>query len=190
MTITPIQTAAYGRLFRSRLEARCAVFLTTLGLEWQYEPEGFELPSGRYLPDFKVIDPGKVSGFYWVECKAVEPTDREIQLARELSSGTKAGVAFFSHRLLEEVLYESQSMRETCTWMRHGRFIPSDMGHFWWARNSIAGGEHWVQYWDRLSVVDQEPGGLEAAGPTWDLNLAYPAATAALQQRFEHGETP
>jgi len=38
--------------FRSRLEARWAVFFDALGEEWQYEVEGFELPSGRYLPDF------------------------------------------------------------------------------------------------------------------------------------------
>jgi hypothetical protein len=46
----PIETEAFGRLFRSRLEARCAVFLEAMGLRWEYEPEGFQLPSGRYLP--------------------------------------------------------------------------------------------------------------------------------------------
>jgi hypothetical protein len=39
--------------FRSRLEARWAVFFDGMKIDWQYEPEGFELPSGeRYLPDF------------------------------------------------------------------------------------------------------------------------------------------
>lgn len=54
MTIAVIQTAYRGVLFRSRLEARWAVFFTSLGLDWQYEPEGFETPVGRYLPDFRV----------------------------------------------------------------------------------------------------------------------------------------
>lgn len=53
--IKPIETLYKGYRFRSRLEARWAVFLDTLGVKWEYEPEGFELPSGRrYLPDFKV----------------------------------------------------------------------------------------------------------------------------------------
>lgn len=55
--IKPIQTSAYGRLFRSRLEARWAVFFTSLGLVWEYEPEGFDLDGELYLPDFRVWDP-------------------------------------------------------------------------------------------------------------------------------------
>lgn len=41
--------------FRSRLEARWAVFFDELGLSWDYEPEGYRLDNGRcYLPDFYV----------------------------------------------------------------------------------------------------------------------------------------
>lgn len=51
--IKPIETNYKGCRFRSRLEARWAVFFDNLGIEWEYEPEGFELPDGtRYLPDF------------------------------------------------------------------------------------------------------------------------------------------
>lgn len=58
--IKPIETIYNGYRFRSRLEARWAVFLDTLGVEYEYEPEGFELPNGkRYLPDFKVKCYGK-----------------------------------------------------------------------------------------------------------------------------------
>ncbi len=53
--IKPIETEYKGYRFRSRLEARWAVFFETLGVEWEYEPEGFQLPSGTcYLPDFRV----------------------------------------------------------------------------------------------------------------------------------------
>lgn len=53
--IKPIETRYDGYRFRSRLEARWAVFFNSLGIDYQYEPEGFELPNGRrYLPDFKV----------------------------------------------------------------------------------------------------------------------------------------
>lgn len=68
-----IETAYGGYLFRSRLEARWAVFFDSLGLQWDYEPEGFELKSGRYLPDFRVVYPGRGAGdgpsVWWFEVK-------------------------------------------------------------------------------------------------------------------------
>jgi hypothetical protein len=40
-------------MYRSRLEARWAVFFETMEVKAEYEPEGFDLPGGiRYLPDF------------------------------------------------------------------------------------------------------------------------------------------
>ena len=58
--IKPIETIYNGYKFRSRLEARWAVFFDALGVEYEYEPEGFDLPSGRrYLPDFRVKCYGK-----------------------------------------------------------------------------------------------------------------------------------
>ncbi|MFI7073497.1 hypothetical protein [Micromonospora sediminicola] len=51
--IKPIETRYAGCRFRSRLEARWAVFFDALNIEWEYEPQGYELPSGQvYLPDF------------------------------------------------------------------------------------------------------------------------------------------
>ncbi len=67
-----IETRYKGYRFRSRLEARWAVFFDALGLTWEYEPEGFELKSGRYLPDFKVLYPGRDESeehWEWFECK-------------------------------------------------------------------------------------------------------------------------
>lgn len=50
------ETLYKGLRFRSRLEARWAVFLDSLGVEYEYEPEGFNLPGvGAYLPDFRVM---------------------------------------------------------------------------------------------------------------------------------------
>jgi hypothetical protein len=71
--ITAIQTAYKGYHFRSRLEARWAVFFDALGISWEYEPEGFELPDGsRYLPDFR-IKPGPGVPYLWVEIKPIVP---------------------------------------------------------------------------------------------------------------------
>lgn len=51
--IPAIQTLYDGVEFRSRLEARWAVFFNSIGVKWLYEPEGFELEDcGSYLPDF------------------------------------------------------------------------------------------------------------------------------------------
>lgn len=55
--IRAIETHYKGYRFRSRLEARWAVVFDKLGLEWEYEPEGFVLEDGqRYLPDFYFTD--------------------------------------------------------------------------------------------------------------------------------------
>ena len=55
MDVKPIETVYNGYRFRSRLEARWAVFFDAIGAEWEYEPEGFEFPDGtRYLPDFRI----------------------------------------------------------------------------------------------------------------------------------------
>lgn len=54
-----IETRYKCHLFRSRLEARWAVYFDSLGIKWIYEPEGYELPDGsRYLPDFYLPDHG------------------------------------------------------------------------------------------------------------------------------------
>ena len=51
--IAAIETRYNHHRYRSRLEARWAVFFDSIGLQFEYEPEGLELPDGtRYLPDF------------------------------------------------------------------------------------------------------------------------------------------
>ena len=51
--IKAIETRYKGYRFRSRLEARWAVFFDALGIEWEYEKEGYDLgEAGWYLPDF------------------------------------------------------------------------------------------------------------------------------------------
>jgi len=51
-SIQAIETVYNGYRFRSRLEARWAVFFDALRVRYEYEPEGFELSCGKYLPDF------------------------------------------------------------------------------------------------------------------------------------------
>jgi hypothetical protein len=62
--IKAIETRYGGCHFRSRLEARWACVFDHLEIEWHYEPEGFETPHGRYLPDFYLPEGGA-----WIEVK-------------------------------------------------------------------------------------------------------------------------
>lgn len=48
-----LETQFDGQLFRSRLEARWAIFFWLLKIEYEYEPEGYRLIDGtQYVPDF------------------------------------------------------------------------------------------------------------------------------------------
>lgn len=87
----PIETQYKGYRFRSRLEARWAVFFEYLFIEWEYEKEGYVLDDGTmYLPDFWIpLDKDNLPGWgYWIEIKANEPTEAEMIKAQLLSRGT------------------------------------------------------------------------------------------------------
>lgn len=47
-----INTLYNGNYHRSRLEARWAVYFKTLGIEYEYEVEGYSTKNFNYLPDF------------------------------------------------------------------------------------------------------------------------------------------
>ncbi len=81
--IQPIETTYSGYRFRSRLEARHAVLFDHLEEPWEYEREGFNLPSGRYLPDFWLP---RLRA--WVEVKGQEPSHREQNSIIELQVAT------------------------------------------------------------------------------------------------------
>ena len=52
MKIQPIKTKYKRQVFRSRLEARWAIFFDKLEIKWEYEAEGYNLGGKWYLPDF------------------------------------------------------------------------------------------------------------------------------------------
>jgi len=83
MSIKAIETQYKGYRFRSRLEARWAVFFDALGIEWEYEKEGYDLGVlGPYLPDFWLPQVNM-----WAEVKPGEFSEQELHkcicLARE-----------------------------------------------------------------------------------------------------------
>jgi hypothetical protein len=70
--VQAIPTRIYGCTFRSRTEAKWAVFFTHAGIPWEFEPEGFSIDGRGYLPDFR-IRPHKGADLVWMEIKP--PTD-------------------------------------------------------------------------------------------------------------------
>ncbi len=124
--IKPIETLYRGYRFRSRLEARWAVFFDAARIPWRYEEEGFDL-SGVVLPN----EPGAfdqyldsddtttiptdaplwyLPDFYlprqecWVEVKARKPSYRErVMMARLVWGSGKNGYIAWDLRPPREV---------------------------------------------------------------------------------------
>ena len=83
--IKPIPQLYRGIQYRSKLEACWAAFFHHLGVLAEYELDGFELPSGRYLPDFFLPD---IRSGVFVEVKPYDPPFRSRRLCGELACGT------------------------------------------------------------------------------------------------------
>lgn len=82
--IKAIETTYKGYRFRSRLEARWAVFFDALGIEWEYEKEGYDLgEAGWYLPDFWLPEENM-----WAEVKPASFGDYEIKKCATLATTT------------------------------------------------------------------------------------------------------
>ncbi len=82
--IAPITTHYKGYRFRSRLEARWAVFFDSVSWTYKYEPEGYILTNDDwYLPDFWLTtymrdrEEQKNWG-YWLEIKAGKASADEL----------------------------------------------------------------------------------------------------------------
>ncbi len=73
MTIRSIDTKYDGHLFRSRLEARWAVFFNALNIKYLYEPQGFDVDGRAYLPDFCLL----LGKMVWAEVKPAVDSDPE-----------------------------------------------------------------------------------------------------------------
>jgi hypothetical protein len=167
MTIKPIETHYKGYRFRSRLEARWAVFFDALGLRWEYEPEGYDLGSvGWYLPDFRVQYPGRApdeAHARWIEVKGSKPSQdflRHMEFARNVADltvvcGLPECKAYTCYTFLDSE--DDVRIVDALLWSTKGRmwFAPSD--------NDVA------------YYLSNEP-------------LYITAINAARAARFEHGE--
>jgi hypothetical protein len=91
VNLRPIETHYKGYRFRSRLEARWAVFFDALGVPYEYEREGFDLGrAGWYLPDFWLP-----KQHCWIEIKPDRPNPAEDDKAYALAKATQQMVFVF-----------------------------------------------------------------------------------------------
>jgi hypothetical protein len=81
--IKAIETHYRGFRFRSRAEARWAVFFEAAGIRFEYEPEGYVINGRPYLTDFWLPD-----ARMWLEVKRGEVTEEEKGLCKGLAVET------------------------------------------------------------------------------------------------------
>jgi hypothetical protein len=93
-TLKAIETVYNGYRFRSRLEARWAVFFDALGVPYEYEKEGFDLgEAGWYLPDFWLPKERK-----WVEIKPAALSASDEKKVFGLADAYDAALRNGSHK--------------------------------------------------------------------------------------------
>jgi hypothetical protein len=90
MKIKSIDTIYKDFKFRSRLEARWAIFFDELGVTWEYEKEGYDIKGIRYLPDFWLSDFD-----CWIEIKGDTPGYFEMKKAVKLCLASRKDVHIF-----------------------------------------------------------------------------------------------
>lgn len=170
--IKAIETHYKGYRFRSRLEARWAVFFEAEGIEWEYEKEGFSLPSGPYLPDFWLPQVNM-----WAEVKGREFTAREIHLCSELAF-LSGNPCLLLQGMPDECAYWAC---EPVSWYE------DDEPPYW--------GDYFINNWyldeRRFFSCTGESGKPPKPIPAkhW-LEVAEDSVQAARSARFEHGERP
>jgi hypothetical protein len=212
VSIRPIETHFKGYRFRSRLEARWAVFFEALGMQWAYEPEGFVLPDGtHYLPDFRITSPQGV--LYWYEIKpAGITTDAKLEAfaaalaalagqppAYEFAAGAELLSGDPVDWLLSIKCEDGHWQGGVCP--RCGVLASKfDYGTLWDSWEAYVG--CWPCDVNTPSQGAAEPGLLAPTRPykgqlvvlAQDMAAAearvYAAAHAARAARFEHGESP
>lgn len=114
-----IETVYQGYRFRSRLEARWAVFFDALGEPWEYEKEGYNLDGVWYLPDFWLP---RLHCF--VEIKGEYPSLVELYKCQALSLSTGVMICYGLPLRHSSILYcreNGEPTSRTVDWCYNGR---------------------------------------------------------------------
>lgn len=110
--IQAIETVYKGYRFRSRSEARWAVFFDTLGIKYIYEPEGYVFDDGtHYLPDFYLPN-----AKMFFEVKGLELTKEDESKINKLItySGKNVAVGYSDMSFQATSIYEDQKGNPIC----------------------------------------------------------------------------
>jgi hypothetical protein len=160
-----IETQYKGYRFRSRLEARWAVFFDALGVKWEYEKEGYDLgEAGWYLPDFYLADFD-----HWIEIKPEEPMTSEDSAKHEA----------FKRVLGKDCLFILRGLPVTFRGDDRAKRFDSHLNQMiTFAILSTHG------FTIKSTKLEEFP------GFRWNIKDLRRASTASRSARFEHGETP
>jgi len=175
--VKAINTNYAGRFFRSRTEARWAVFFDACGISWTYEAEGYELRGGRYLPDFWL----PVFGVYF-EVKGEQPTEAErakcLELAEESGRAVLLAVGAPEERF--QIRWFDASGEED-TWYAIARDKNPAAGLWLVDERELDRGDLGASRWFGGGDLEAYRGGPMFSGA---LEQAY---DVAMGMRFEHG---
>lgn len=134
--IKAIETVYNGYRFRSRLEARWAVFFDTLGFSYYYEMEGLNLGNGEYyLPDFYLpslrlyleIKPCLTDLDDWPSHPLLEDPSQEIKFALLMGNPWVNPVDIEEHEIEGKALYMVLSDEA----FEYNVFVPGDCYYRW-----------------------------------------------------------
>ncbi len=177
MDIKPIETSYNGYRFRSRLEARWAVFFRNVGLEYQYEPEGYQMDDIRYLPDFYIPSLNR-----WFEIKGKALSVKEIQKCEEFCRRLDNESIKFSiligppqPTILKVEDYEFFGISEY-TWQWPSEMYPDNVRIH---TGTLVDEEYYSRFGQGIWVV-----------PDVDKETVIAAVKKSREARFEYGETP
>lgn len=190
--IAPLETRYGGCRFRSRIEARWAVFFTKLDIPWEYEAQGFEVGRHRlqYLPDFYLPKQG-----LYVEIKPgfadqVDPEGvrRWEEFAGEVVTQWPAcRAAIFCGPIPDPQKVDEYGPPRPIRWYDDGIFITGDLHYAWCICPS---GKHFdIQFEGRGGRIHCGcPRVYDDRYHTGDYPKITAAYRAARSARFEHGE--
>lgn len=196
---TAIQTEYNGYLFRSRLEARWAVFFDALGIEYEYEPEGIVLSEGSlYLPDFYLPD---FKCYFEVKRKSIKGTEEEKTVMAKISNGAYtdswAGIICFGDPMDDDLYIFCQETDDGGGGSYEGKATiglhPETYEPYLFAYNDRRERSFFTHFGEDMDdwVIPM----LTAEYGTYKYkdfvrSRVYQARKLARQARFEHGETP
>ena len=178
--IKAIETHYNGFRFRSRVEARWAVFFDAANIQYEYELEGFNIEGTKYLPDFYLPEYHR-----WIEIKGKLLTIQEMKKCEEFcfrkdNYGIKFSIVIGPPQpaafQFNEPGYKDCLGIEEYTWQWPSELYPENMRIY-------AGKLVEKEYYSRF--------GLGIWGvPDADPAKVLEACKLAREARFEYGEKP